>query len=172
MVRRTEPGRPAAATRPAAAWSVLASVMDPEIPVLSVVDLGIVRDLTTADGAIDVDLAPTYTGCPAVDVIERDVAAALAAHGFDPVRIRRVLAPPWTTDWISAAGRRKLRDYGIAPPPAAGSKRHLLAADRPAACPHCRSTDTSRTSEFGSTPCKAAWRCNACREPFEYFKCI
>jgi ring-1,2-phenylacetyl-CoA epoxidase subunit PaaD len=139
--------------------AVLATVPDPEIPVLSVVDLGIVR-------AVEPDrvlITPTYTGCPATQVIERDIRAALDAAGYRQVRVETVLAPPWTTDWISAEGRRKLLEYGIAPP--------LQAGEREVACPQCGSRDTVEISRFGSTPCKALWRCRSCAEPFDLFKC-
>jgi ring-1,2-phenylacetyl-CoA epoxidase subunit PaaD len=138
-------------------------VPDPEIPVVSVVDLGIVRDVSVSDGAVEVSVAPTYSGCPATEVIEREIKAALEKQGVEQVSVKRVLSPPWTTDWISDSGREKLRAYGIAPP--AGMQKTI-------ACPRCGSTDTSRVSEFGSTACKASWRCDACLEPFEYFKCI
>lgn len=144
---------------------ILGAVPDPEVPVISVVELGIVRDATVApDGGVAVTITPTYSGCPAMEVIEQRVEAALAQRGV-PATIRRVLSPPWTTDWLSEEGRRKLREFGIAPP----GRRGL---DLPVACPRCRSLDTGRVSEFGSTPCKSAWRCNACLEPFEHFKCI
>jgi len=142
-----------------ALWKVLEGVPDPEIPAVSIVDLGIVR----AADPNRVLLTPTYTGCPATLVIEAMVRAALDVAGFGQVRIETVLSPPWTTDWISEEGRRKLRDYGIAPPMPAGS--------RAAECPQCGSTDTEQVSRFGSTPCKALWRCLACLEPFDLFKC-
>ena len=139
----------------------LAAVPDPEIPVLSILDLGIVRDVVVND-AVTVTLTPTYSGCPATEAIETSVVEALKGHGVDAVAIERVLAPPWTTDWISDAGREKLRRYGIAPP-----TRCLDIA-----CPQCTSLNTERISEFGSTACKASWRCCDCLEPFEYFKCL
>jgi len=140
----------------------LSHVPDPEIPVLTITDLGIVRDVDCSDG-VTVSLTPTYSGCPATEAIEASVVAALEDHGVSDVRIRRVLSPPWTTDWISEAGRQKLRVYGIAPP----DRR-----DRPIACPRCESTNTEIISEFGSTACKASYRCVECLEPFEYFKCL
>ena len=143
----------------AAIRAVLAGVPDPEIPVLSVVDLGIVRSVEPDRVAI----TPTYTGCPATQVIERAIRAALDAAGYRGVRIDTVLAPPWTTEWISAEGHRKLLAYGIAPP--------LPAGERAVACPQCGSTETQEISRFGSTPCKALWRCRACAEPFDLFKC-
>ena len=144
--------------QPALIWSVLEKVADPEIPVLSVVDLGIVREVTSER----VLITPTYTGCPATQVIERDLRAALDAAGSRGVRIETILAPPWTTDWISEAGRRKLKAYGIAPP---------TPGEREVECPQCGSTDTEEISRFGSTPCKALWRCRSCAEPFDLFKC-
>ena len=151
------------------AW--LDDVADPEIPVLAITDLGIVRGVTIQDDVI-VELTPTYSGCPATEVIEQDVLDALHGHGLENVRIKRVLSPPWTTDWISDEGREKLRQYGIAPPASGGSKRELLHGNRSIACPQCASLDTSVVSEFGSTACKASYKCNDCLEPFEYFKCI
>jgi ring-1,2-phenylacetyl-CoA epoxidase subunit PaaD len=138
-------------------WAVLRSVMDPEIPVVSVVDLGIVRDVTPDQ----VTITPTYSGCPATDVIERTIRDDLDAAGFRNVAIKTTLSPPWTTDWISETGKQALREYGIAPPDLA----------KAATCPQCGSTDTEEVSRFGSTPCKAQWRCKACLEPFDRFKC-
>jgi ring-1,2-phenylacetyl-CoA epoxidase subunit PaaD len=149
----------------------LSEVADPEIPVLTIADLGILRDVRIEDEVV-VDLTPTYSGCPATEVIEQSVVDALYRQGIENVRIERVLSPPWTTDWISAEGREKLRDYGIAPPAEGGTKRELLHGKRTIACPRCESTDTAVISEFGSTACKASYKCNACLEPFEYFKCI
>ncbi len=142
-----------------ALWSVLESVPDPEIPAVSIVDLGIVR----AAEPDRVLLTPTYTGCPATLVIETMVRAALDGAGFGHVRIETVLSPPWTTDWITEEGKRKLREYGIAPPTPAGSRQ--------VDCPQCGSSDTEEISRFGSTPCKAQWRCRSCLEPFDLFKC-
>ena len=149
----------------------LCEVPDPEIPVLSIVDLGIVRDVEVGDEIV-VSLTPTYTGCPATEVIEKSVVDALYEAGVQRVRIERQLSPPWTTDWISDAGRDKLRRYGIAPPEKAAGKFALLTHTRTIACPRCNSQDTELVSEFGSTACKAAYRCKECLEPFEYFKCI
>lgn len=137
--------------------AVLETVMDPEIPVVSLIDLGIVRDVRPDK----VTITPTYSGCPATDVIERTVREALDANGYRNVVIETVLTPPWTTDWISEQGKERLRDYGIAPP-------ELTKA---ATCPQCGSTDTAEVSRFGSTPCKAQWRCKNCLEPFDRFKC-
>lgn len=164
--------RAAASDGPAALWSILDAIPDPEIPVISIVDLGIVRDARLTDAGVEIDVAPTYSGCPATEVIEGDIEKALRKAGYPQVAVRRVLSPAWTTDFISDAGRAKLLDYGIAPPSGASGKRSLFAGDRPLACPRCSSTETTRVSEFGSTPCKSSWRCDACLEPFEYFKCI
>jgi ring-1,2-phenylacetyl-CoA epoxidase subunit PaaD len=142
-----------------AIWEVLERVPDPEIPAVSVVDLGIVRDVLPER----VLLTPTYTGCPATLVIETMVRAALDAAGFNGIAIETTLSPPWTTDWISESGRAKLKAYGIAPPTPAGT--HAVA------CPQCGSTATEEISRFGSTPCKAQWRCRDCLEPFDLFKC-
>jgi ring-1,2-phenylacetyl-CoA epoxidase subunit PaaD len=163
-----------AGTAVARARAVLEGVPDPEIPVLSLVDLGIIRSIEVgADGALSVGVSPTYSGCPATAVIRADVAAALGAAGFAPVRVLDVLSPPWTSDWITAAGREKLAAYGIAPPPApVASVRALTARDATPSCPRCGSADTELLSEFGSTPCKALHRCRACLEPFDRFKCI
>ena len=149
----------------------LSDVADPEIPVLSITDLGIVRDVTVDDG-VTVALTPTYSGCPATEVIEQSVVDALHERGIENVAIERVLSPPWTTDWISDNGRDKLRAYGIAPPAEGASKRDLLRGNRSIACPRCASLNTSLVSEFGSTACKASYKCKDCLEPFEYFKCI
>ena len=145
---------------------VLAGVPDPEIPCVSVLDLGIVRQI----GADRVVITPTYTGCPATIAIEESIRQALDESGFDDVAIETVLSPPWSTDWISDEGREKLRAYGIAPPPK-GAGAAALKNAAPAQCPRCGSTNTEEISRFGSTPCKALWRCKACAEPFDRFKC-
>ena len=149
----------------------LGQVADPEIPVLSITDLGIVREVEVGE-RITVALSPTYSGCPATEVIENSVLQTLREHGIEDVDIRRVLSPPWTTDWISDEGRDKLRQYGIAPPETGAGKRALLRGERKVACPRCGATATELVSEFGSTACKASYRCSECLEPFEYFKCI
>jgi ring-1,2-phenylacetyl-CoA epoxidase subunit PaaD len=156
------------------AWRALEQVADPEIPVLSVVDLGIIREVAAdAAGCLVVSLSPTYSGCPATEVIRAAVGRSLEQANLAPFEIRTVLSPAWSSDWISAEGREKLRAYGIAPPSQSiANPRHLLHAPHPVACPLCASTDTERVSEFGSTPCKALHRCRSCREPFDYFKCI
>lgn len=149
----------------------LKAVPDPEIPVLTIADLGIVRGVTIND-VVTVELTPTYSGCPATEVIEQSVVDELHKHGVDDVAIRRVLSPPWTTDWITPEGRKKLRDYGIAPPGEVATKRELMRGIRSIACPRCESLNTELVSEFGSTACKASYKCSECLEPFEYFKCI
>ena len=154
-----------------AAWAVLDGVLDPEVPALSVRDLGIVRDVLLHDDGLEVVLTPTYSGCPATEVIADSVRSALDDAGLGPARVTLRRAPAWTTDWISEDGRRKLRDYGIAPPGPAGEQPvHLVA--RGVECPRCRSARSERLSAFGSTACKALYRCLACREPFELFKAI
>ena len=163
------------ASRIAAAWAALDGVPDPEVPVLSVRDLGIVREVLDNDDGIEVVLTPTYSGCPATEVIADSVRQALIAAGLGPVKLTQRLAPAWTTDWISEDGRRKLRDYGIAPPGpvvADGAVPIRLVGRRAEtlACPRCGSMHTERLSAFGSTACKSLWRCIACREPFEHFK--
>ena len=171
---------PAQSARVHSAWAVLQTVLDPEVPALSVCDLGIVREVIEHDDGLEIVLTPTYSGCPATEVIEHDVLAAIDAAGLGPARVSLRRAPAWTTDWISAEGRRKLNDYGIAPPgPAARGDgavpirffgRRLDAATP--ACPRCGSGETERLSAFGATACKALYRCLACREPFEHFKPI
>lgn len=176
----TAEAAPAAASpRVAAAWRVLEGVLDPEVPVLSVCDLGIVREVLDHGDAVEVVLTPTYSGCPATEVIEASVVEALAAAGLGPVRATTRRAPAWTTDWISAEGRRKLREYGIAPPSggaalAAAAPVRLVRRAAVAAvdCPRCGSARTERLAAFGATACKALWRCLDCREPFEHFKPI
>ena len=154
------------------AWRVLNSVLDPEVPALSVVDLGIVRNVCeTRDGALSIVLTPTYSGCPATEAIEADIRRALEDASLGAAQITYRLAPAWTTDWISAEGRRKLADYGIAPPPEAGTAVVHFHA-RNVACPRCKSARTERLSAFGSTACKSLYRCLDCREPFEHFKQI
>jgi ring-1,2-phenylacetyl-CoA epoxidase subunit PaaD len=156
------------------AWTALASVEDPEIPALSIVDLGLIRFVKRQpDGTLEVGLSPTYIGCPATEVIRRSVEHALVDARVGAFAVINVLSPAWTSDWITAEGRRKLESYGIVPPEqSAASMRDLLRKARPVGCPRCHSTDTECISEFGSTPCKALHRCRACLEPFEYFKCI
>lgn len=144
-------------------WAWLEDVPDPEIPVISVVDLGVIRDVALARDNVTVTITPTYSGCPAMAIIALDIRTALAERGVDNLTIETKIAPPWTTDWLSGKGRSRLEEYGIAPPQAVGG---------PTRCPLCESEQVEKISQFGSTPCKAQWRCKECLEPFDYFKCI
>lgn len=153
------------------AWAAAASVPDPEVPCVTVADLGILREVTVEGNTATAELTPTYTGCPAVLAIEMAVEVALRKAGFEPV-IERVISPPWTTDWITPEGREKLRAYGIAPPVAGSNSKRALFGETVVPCPRCGAEDTEKISEFGSTACKAMYRCRACAEPFDYFKCI
>ena len=144
-------------------WDWLDAVPDPEIPVISVVDLGVVRDVSVSEEGVEVTITPTYTGCPAMSVIAFDIETALAQKGIEKITLKTQIAPAWTTAWLSKKGRARLEDYGFAPPQVAGG---------PERCPQCKSTNVERISQFGSTPCKAQWRCQSCLEPFDYFKCI
>lgn len=151
----------------------LEELTDPEIPVLTLADMGIIRAVNLLDdGGVEVVITPTYTGCPAMDMITVQIKAVLQEMGIEKVQVRQVLSPPWTTDWISEEGRRKLREYGIAPPEKGAGKLALLGLDHGVTCPRCNSTNTRLISEFGSTACKALYQCNDCLEPFDYFKCI
>ena len=164
--------------RLARAWAVLDTVLDPEVPVVSVRELGILRDVRANDHGLTVVLTPTYSGCPATELIESSVVDALVAAGLGPVQVKMQRAPAWTTDWITSEGRRKLREYGIAPPGPADSSQGVTMRFIPRvkatalACPRCESANTERLSAFGSTACKATYRCLACGEPFEHFKPI
>ncbi len=153
------------------ALAAAAAVLDPEIPVLTLQDLGVLRGVERRDGRIVVKLTPTYTGCPATLAIQLAVEAALAEAGLPDARVETVLSPPWTTDDITEDGRSKLRAFGIAPPNRGAGPRALFGEET-VACPKCGSTHTARISEFGSTACKALWQCKACAEPFDYFKCL
>jgi len=156
----------------ARAWAAAAEVVDPEIPVLTIADLGVLRDISVGGaGDIEVAITPTYSGCAAMNMIAVEVELALARAGLPGARVRTVLSPAWTTDWMTEDGRRKLREYGIAPPPPPGASRGALFGSPAVACPRCGSDDTERLAEFGSTSCKSLWRCLACREPFDHFKC-
>lgn len=152
------------------AWDAAASVVDPEIPVLTIVDLGVLREVSLDGDHVEVAITPTYSGCPAMNMIALEIEIALERAGFHHPKVRTVLSPAWTTDWMSEEGRRKLRAYGIAPPQASSSRRTLFG-EQAVTCPQCGSDKTELLSEFGSTSCKALWRCKACREPFDYFKC-
>ena len=155
----------------ARARQAAAAVLDPEIPVLTIADLGILRGVERRGGTIVVGVTPTYTGCPATLSIRLAVETALLDAGLDTARVETQLSPPWSTDDITAEGRRKLREFGIAPPRRRGHEAGLFAQEA-VACPRCASITTTRISEFGSTACKALWRCETCREPFDYFKCL
>jgi ring-1,2-phenylacetyl-CoA epoxidase subunit PaaD len=175
----TAVAHPALIERVPSAWAVLDKVLDPEVPALSVCDLGIVRDVLAHEDGLEVVLTPTYSGCPATEVIERDVLDAIESAGLGPARVSLRRAPAWTTDWISAEGRRKLTEYGIAPPGAVAHDAPVpirffgRRSDAQApSCPRCGSAQTERLSVFGATACKALYRCLACREPFEHFKPI
>jgi ring-1,2-phenylacetyl-CoA epoxidase subunit PaaD len=151
--------------------AVLAGVHDPEIPVITIEDLGVLRDVEVDGDRVVVTITPTYSGCPAMQEIEHDVRAALAARGHDDVEVRTVLSPAWTTDWMTDAGRDALQRYGIAPPERRPSGPVLVQLSPPRlACPQCGSTDTEELTRFGSTSCKALWRCRSCREPFDHFR--
>lgn len=150
-------------------WSLLSQIPDPEVPVLTITDLGMVRSVTPQGDGWAVGFTPTYSGCPATEHLIGEIRATLTAHGYAPVHIVLQLDPPWTTDWMTADARERLRAYGISPP-----QGHSCHAQMPVAvvCPRCASTQTTLISEFGSTACKALYRCDSCREPFDYFKCI
>lgn len=149
----------------------LRSVMDPEIPVLSVVDMGVIRHIEITDHVI-VTITPTYSGCPAMNTIESDIKTCLLEEGYQDVEVKTVLQPAWTTDWLTENGRAQLKAYGIAPPQGSTSKRSLFLEDETVPCPQCNSKNTELVSEFGSTACKAQYKCKDCLEPFDYFKCI
>lgn len=153
-------------------WHFLEEVADPEIPVLSVLDLGVVRSVEIIDDAVQVVITPTYSGCPAMKRMEDDIREKLQEKGIENVEVKLVLSPAWTTDWISEAGRNKLREYGIAPPEDEVDKSVLFAAPVVVPCPLCKSSNTRMVSQFGSTACKAHYQCNDCLEPFDYFKCL
>lgn len=144
-------------------WTWLSAIPDPEIPVISLTDLGIIRDVQWQGKTLEVIVTPTYSGCPATSIINLDIETALRAKGIEHLSLKRQLTPAWTTDWLTETGRRKLERYGIAPPQPGRGPEH---------CPHCKSTQVEKVSQFGSTPCKAQWRCQSCLEPFDYFKCI
>jgi ring-1,2-phenylacetyl-CoA epoxidase subunit PaaD len=154
-------------------WKLLEEVTDPEIPVLSVIDMGIVRDIKEQDETIEIIITPTYSGCPAMDVISMNIKLHLLSHGYKKVKVSQTLSPPWTSDWITEEGKQKLKEYGIAPPNPRQQvcNDKLFAADEAVQCPHCNSYHTHRISEFGSTACKALYQCDDCKEPFDYFKC-
>jgi len=156
-----------------AIWQVLATVTDPEVPVLTILDLGIVRDVKIVDGQVEIIITPTYTGCPAMDMISMNIRLALIEKGYSNIKITSVLSPAWTTDWMTEAGKQKLQEYGIAPPNA----KHAVCTpdsfqeEEAIQCPLCKSYNTKMVSQFGSTACKSLYQCNDCKEPFDYFKC-
>ena len=165
VARPSGPPRSASLERPSieTVWGWLSEVPDPEIPVIALTDLGIVRNVAWQDDHLEVTVTPTYSGCPATRVINFDIETALQERGIEKLRIKQQLSPPWTTDWLSEEGKRKLEDFGIAPPQPSGGPKN---------CPSCGSPLVEKVSQFGSTPCKAQWRCQSCQEPFDYFKCI
>lgn len=155
-------------------YEALSEIPDPEIPVISITDLGVVRDVTiTGDTSIELNITPTYSGCPAMQQIDADVRKKLEEKGFKDIKINTVYSPPWTTDWINDAAKERLREYGIAPPEhSTQDKSWLTGKEKNIVCPRCKSYNTRLISQFGSTACKALYQCNDCLEPFDYFKCI
>ena len=147
-------------------WLVLQQVCDPEVPVLTITDLGIVRDVKISGEEVEIVITPTYTGCPAMDMIAMNIRLALIDNGYSKIKITSVLSPAWTTDWMTEEGKQKLKQYGIAAP----NKKFVILVDG-VECPQCNSTNTKLVSEFGSTACKALYQCRYCKEPFDYFKC-
>ena len=154
-------------------WDLLEQVPDPEVPVISILDLGVVRDVQMLDNDIpEITITPSYTGCPAMDMIEVNIRSVLQEAGYQKIQIKTVLSPAWTSDWLTDAAKQKLKDYGIAPPVGKSSDKSVLfAEDRNIPCPQCDSTNTEVISQFGSTACKALHKCKDCLEPFDYFKC-
>jgi ring-1,2-phenylacetyl-CoA epoxidase subunit PaaD len=154
-------------------WTILETVVDPEVPVLTITDLGIVRDVKMNGDEVEVIITPTYTGCPAMDMIAMNIKMELLVNGFKNVKVTSVLSPVWTTEWMSEDGKRKLKEYGIAPPNPKQQvcNNNLFAPEEAVQCPHCNSYHTHRISEFGSTACKSLFQCHDCKEPFDYFKC-
>lgn len=149
--------------------SILSEVKDPEIPVLSISDLGILRDVEITDEKISIQITPTYSGCPAMEIIQDDIRMALAKYGINNIEIKQIISPAWTTEWMTPQGKEKLQAYGIAAPAPGGCL--LSGDDKPESCPHCHSMNIEMISRFGSTACKALYRCEDCLEPFDYFKC-
>lgn len=154
------------------AWDAASRVVDPEVPVLTIADLGVLREVRIDGDTVEAIITPTYSGCPAMSMIAVQVDLELERAGFARRKVNTVLSPAWTTDWMSEAGKAKLKAYGIAPPKAVSNSRGVFFGVETIQCPKCGSSETTRISEFGSTACKALWRCDACREPFDYFKCI
>lgn len=152
-------------------WQLLEQVCDPEVPVLTIVDLGIIREVQIREDLVEIKITPTYSGCPAMHVIEVDIRILMSSHHI-PVKIITVLHPAWTTDWMSEKGKQKLKAYGIAPPQYNVSSDQLFSTPHHVECPLCNSTNTILISEFGSTACKSLYKCKDCLEPFDYFKCL
>ena len=155
-------------------WKLLEEIPDPEIPVLTIHDLGIVRKIDEINNEIIVTITPTYSGCPAMNQFEADIVTTLNKYGYDNVSIKTIYDPPWTTDWLSEEAKKKLQDYGIAPPEQKTTDKNALLVDdrKSVTCPQCKSTSSKMISQFGSTACKSLYQCNDCMEPFDYFKCI
>jgi len=155
-------------------WQIAARVVDPEIPVLTIEDLGVLRSVSTSDGTVSVEITPTYSGCPAIDAIRDDIVAALSAEGYDRVTVNLVLSPAWTTDWMSESGKQKLHRYGITPPSGSASAHRggPVRLQLAVKCPRCDSLNTKEIARFGSTSCKALYECRDCLEPFDYFKVL
>lgn len=156
-----------------AVWEILKKVSDPEIPVLTVVDMGVVRKIETEAETLVVSITPTYSGCPAMDEIESNIRWALEENGYTNVEVKLILSPPWTTDWMTDEGKAKLQEYGIAPPEGSSADKSVLFGEaKKVMCPRCKSRNTKLVSQFGSTACKALYKCDECQEPFDYFKCL
>jgi len=154
-------------------WLLLEAVKDPEVPAISVVELGVVRDIKGTQEHPEIVITPTYSGCPAMKEIEDDIIAELTRNGFEQVKVTTVLSPAWTTDWITEEGKRKLKEFGIAPPEeTTADKNFIMGIEKVISCPHCNGKNTIMKSQFGSTACKALHFCNDCQEPFDYFKCL
>ena len=153
-------------------WDLISEIPDPEIPVLTLTDLGIIKDVRVEGDDVIVVITPTYMGCPAMKVFEDDIRDKLNEAGYNHVTVETVLSPAWTTDWMTEEGRNKLKEYGIAPPVGTSDKSALQHDKKNIACPRCASTNTKMISQFGSTPCKSLYQCEECKEPFDYFKCI
>ena len=152
-------------------WNMMKEINDPEIPVLSIIDLGIVRNINTNNREVEVFITPTYSGCPAMDVISMNIRMCLLQNGFEKIKITQQLSPAWTTDWMTNEGKQKLKSYGIAPPIGKTFDKKYLEEELKVECPQCGSTNSKLISQFGSTACKALYQCKACLEPFDYFKC-
>lgn len=155
-------------------WNYLSQIPDPDIPVISITDLGLVRDVEVCNSKVTVSVTPSYSGCPAMQLFKADIVSTLKTKGLNDVEVKTVYSPSWTTDWISDEAKEKMRKHGIAPPEKVSSEKSALFSEskKEIHCPWCGSKETQHTSQFGSTPCKALWFCNSCHQPFEYFKCI